>query len=138
MVRWGEKVPLTVGTVCQGLGQRQGSAAYLQGSGFPAQRAESPAVGARLLFAEGQGLLLQEGLEGVFGEASSGGGSELLHGGEIDVESGALVAEGPSGDNCAPLGGEITDVAEVLGRKFAACHRQSCLRVAENGETACP
>jgi len=92
------------------------------------------AVRTRLLLPEGIGLLFQEGGEGAFGESGRGGGCHLLQGGEIKVESGPLVAEGPAGDNFAPLGGQRADVLEVLGRNLRACHRQSCLRVTEIGK----
>jgi hypothetical protein len=77
--------------------------------------------------------LFQEGGEGAFGEPGGGRGRDLLQGGEIEVEARPVVAEGPSGDNLAPLGGQITDVLEVLGGEWSACHRRSCLQVTENG-----
>jgi hypothetical protein len=83
------------------------------------------------------GLLFQERGESALGESGSGSSGDLFQGGEVGVESGAGLAEGPAGNDFAPLGSQITDFLEVLGRKLRACHRRSCLGVAENGETAC-
>ena len=82
---------------------------------------------------EGVGLLFQEGGEGAFGKSGRGRRRDLLQGSEIGVEARSVVAESPSGDNSAPLGGQIADVLEVLGRDLSTCHRLSCLRVIENG-----
>ena len=96
------------------------------------------AVGAGLLRAESLGLLLQGSGERAFGEPGGGRGGELLQGGEIEVEPGAVVAEGPSGDNFAPAGGESTDILEVLRGEGLACHRPSCIEVAETGRVLLP
>ena len=82
--------------------------------------ARPAAVGARLLLAEGQGLLFQKGGKGALGQAGRSRGGELLEGGEVDGESGALFAEGAAGDDFAPLGGEVAEFLEVLGRELAA------------------
>jgi hypothetical protein len=110
------------------------AAVDVQGSGLPSDGAGSAAVGAGLLWAERLGLLLQDGRECAFGESGGGRSSELFQGGEIKVESRAVLTESAAADNLAPLGGQSTDILEVLGRKFVACHRQSCLRVVENGK----
>jgi hypothetical protein len=109
------------------------TAVDVQGPGLPSHGAGAPAVGAGLLRAEGLGLLLQGGGESAFGQAGGGGGGELLQGGEIEVEAGAGVPKGPASDNLAPLGGESTDILEVLGREGLACHRPSWLGVRETG-----
>jgi hypothetical protein len=72
--------------------------------------------------AEGLGLLFQQGGEGAFGEASGRGAGELLHGLEVGVQAGALVAEGAAGDNFAPVGGEVADFLEEFWREFATRH----------------
>ena len=108
------------------------AAVEVQWSGLLSDGAGAAAVGAGQLRTKGLGLLLQGGRERAFSEA--GGGSELFQGGEIEVEARAVDAESPSGDNFAPLGGQMTDILEVLGRNFAAGQRQSCLRVRENGK----
>ncbi len=64
------------------------------------------------MFAEGLRLLFQEGGEGAFGQASGRGTGELFHGCEVGVESRAVVAEGPSGNDFAPAGGQLTDCLE--------------------------
>jgi hypothetical protein len=88
-----------------------------QGPRLSSHGAGAAAVGAGLLRAEGLGLLLQGGGERAFGQPGGGRGGELLQGGEIEVEAGPGVAEGPPGDNLAPLGSEGTDILEVLGRE---------------------
>src|SRR5438045_4764410 len=85
----------------------QGPCPSLHGAG-------AAAVGAGLLRAEGLGLVLQGGGERAFGQSGGGRGGELLQGGEIEVEAGAGVTEGPAGDDFAPLGSESTDILEVL------------------------
>ncbi len=109
------------------------AAVDVQGPRLPSHGAGAAAVGAGLLRAEGLGLLLQGGGEGAFGQPGGGRGGERLQGGDIEVEAGAGVTEGPAGDNMAPLGGEGTDILEVVGGEGLACHRPSCLEVAETG-----
>jgi hypothetical protein len=58
-----------------------------------------------LLSAEGLGLLLHEGRQGALGNAGGGRLGDFFHGGQIDIESRSLLAEGASGDDFAPLGG---------------------------------
>jgi hypothetical protein len=77
------------------------------------------------VLAQRLGLLFEESLQGAFGEAGGGGLGDLLHGIEIDVEPGPAVAEGPAGNDFAPLGGEVAELLKVLGGKAAACHAAS-------------
>jgi hypothetical protein len=133
-VRWGKKVPAAVGAVAKRLLMLDLLAAVdVQGPCLSLHAAGSAAVGARLLRAEGLGLLLQSGGERAFGQPGGGSGGELLQGGEVEVEAGPGLAEGASGDNFAPLGGKGTDILEVLRGEGLACHRPSCLEVAETG-----
>jgi hypothetical protein len=75
-------------------------------------------------------LLFEAGLQGSFGEAFGGGLSDLLHGVQIDVEPGALVAKDAAGDDFAPLGGEGADFVQSLRRKLVLWHgASSCARV---------
>ena len=67
--------------------------------------AEGAAVRAGVLVAQGLSLLFQQGVQRAFGQACGGGPRDLLHGVEIDVEAGALVAEGAAGNDFAPAGG---------------------------------
>jgi hypothetical protein len=64
-------------------------------------------MGTGLLGSEGLGLLLQQGGQGALGEAGGGRLSDLFHGAEIDVQSRPLLAAGASGDDLAPLGGQV-------------------------------
>jgi hypothetical protein len=73
------------------------------------------AVGTGLLWGELVGLLLEEQLEGPFGQALCGRGGDLFHGSEVDVESGSVVAEGPFGDDFGPAGGKGAEFLEFLG-----------------------
>ncbi len=75
------------------------------------------------------GLLFQECLQSALSEAGGGGDGDLLHGGEIDVESRPVVPEGASRDNFAPPGGEAAEFLEFCGSKGAARHDASCLGV---------
>jgi hypothetical protein len=107
----------------------QSCAADVQGAFLTAEGTRPSAVGAGLLLAQGVGLLLEEGLQGALGESVGGGAGDLFHGIEIDIESGSVVAEGASGDDFAPLGGEAAECLEFLGGEGAACHDASCLGV---------
>jgi hypothetical protein len=82
-----------------------------------------------LLLPQGVGLLFEEGLQGALVEPGGGGLSDLLHGVEIDVESGAVVAEGAAGDDFAPLGRQITEFLELWGSELASRHDASHLGV---------
>jgi hypothetical protein len=111
----------------------QGEAGRVQGPWLPADGTESAAVGARLLLVEGLGLLLQEGGKGALGQARRRGAGHLLHSIEIDVQARALVAEGTTGDDFAPTGGEGLDLLEEFGREGPTGHGESCLVLAERG-----
>jgi hypothetical protein len=128
VVRRGEKVPAADGTVGYRFVVLDGLAGVdMQLVGLPPDGAEGAASRAGLLRAEGVGLLFQEGGEGAFGESSSGSGGNLLQGGEVAIEAWSRVAEGPSGNNFTPLGGQIADVPEVLGGDMLPCHKLSYL-----------
>jgi len=107
----------------------QGWPLHLERAFLAAEDTRPPAVGTGLLLAQGGGLSFEEGLQGSLSEAGGGGEGNLLHGGEIDVESGTVVAEGASGDDFAPLGGEATEFLDFVGRKATACHDASCVGV---------
>ncbi len=104
-------------------------ALHLERAFLTAQGTRSSAVGTGLLLAQGISLLFEEGLQGALGESRGGDAGDMLHGIEIDVESRAVVAEGASGDDFAPLGGEAAKFVEFLGGEGAACHDASCLGV---------
>jgi hypothetical protein len=101
----------------------------LEGAAPAAEGTGSPALGTGLLPTQGVGLLFEEGLQGALGESGGRGAGDLLHGSEIDVGPGAVVAAGAAGDDFAPLGGEVTKVLQFLGGKGAACHDASCVEV---------
>ena len=88
------------------------AAGPLQRAGFPEHGTGSATVRTGHLFAEGLGLLFQEGGQGALGEAGGGGVGELLHGLEIGVPSPAVVAGGASGNDFAPAGSAVTDFLE--------------------------
>jgi hypothetical protein len=129
MGRWGEKVPAAVGTVAHRFALLQLRAMELERAWLAAEGAKPPAIGTGQLLAQGLGLLFKEGLHSPFGEAGGGGLGDLLHGGEIDVESGSVVAEGASGDNLAPLGSEAAEFLDFVEGEGAVCHDASCVRV---------
>jgi hypothetical protein len=79
----------------------------------------------------GQRLVLpvHQGGEGALSQARRGCGDDIFHGLEIEFGSGVI---GAAGDDFAPLGGQLTDLAEVLGGDFGACHQPSCLALAKS------
>jgi hypothetical protein len=68
-----------------------------------------------MLWSEDLGLLLQEGREGALEQSGRGRSGDGFHHGQIDIGTWAEVAEGPSGNDFSPLGGEVTDLLESLG-----------------------
>lgn len=60
-------------------------------------------------------LLAEHQLEGSFGQSVGGGGRDLLHGSEIDIQTGSRVAEGAFGHDFPPLGCELSKLIEFLG-----------------------
>jgi hypothetical protein len=94
-----------------------GAVAHYQGPRLAAGRAEPAAAGTGLLFAQAAGVLPREAWQGSLGQALGGGRGDRSHGGEVDVQAGALVTEGPAGNDCAPLGGPVADLLEVFGGK---------------------
>ncbi len=101
---------------------RDGPAGQVQGPGFALQGTGAAAVRAGGLFAQGLGVLFQQGRQGTLGEAGGGGARKLFHGLEIGIEAGTAVAAGPAGHDFAPAGGQVTDFLEEFGGKFTACH----------------
>jgi hypothetical protein len=91
------------------------------------QRAEAATVGAGLLRGQGVGLLAEQNREGTFADTSGRGAGDVLHGLEIDLGAGSGIAEGASGDDFAPLGGEVTDFLKVFRGELARRHGWSCL-----------
>jgi hypothetical protein len=129
MGRWGEKVPAAVGTVAERLSLPQLCALDLERALLAAEGTRPPAFGTGLVLAQRLGLLFEERLQGALGQAGGGGLGNLLHGREIDVESGSVVPEGASGDDFAPLRGEVAEFLKFLGGEGAACHAASCVGV---------
>jgi hypothetical protein len=78
---------------------------------------------------QGVGLLFEEGVQGALRQPGGGGEGDLLRGGEIDIEPGPAVVACASGDDFAPLDGELADLVDVLGSEVTACHDASCLGV---------
>ena len=111
-----------------------GAAGPVQGAWLAGHGTESAALGAGKLLAERLGLLFQECGQGSFGQSVGGGLGKLFHGVEIGVESGSVVAEGASGDDFAPVLGEVTDFLEEFGGEFAACHGVYHLVLAAKGK----
>jgi len=107
----------------------QPCALYVKRALLTAGDTRSSAAGAGLLLTQGVGLLFEEGLQGALGQSGGSGVGDLLHGIEIDVEPGPVVAEGASGDDFAPLSGQLTEFLKFLGCKRAACHDASCVEV---------
>jgi hypothetical protein len=127
-VRRGEKVPATVGTVADGLVQRQvESACHGEGAWFVGDRTGSLAVGTGRLVREGLAILLQEDGESALGETCGSGGGDVLEVGEVELGVGRVASV--AGDNFSPLGGQFTDLLELFLRDFALHHGLSRLRL---------
>ena len=106
---------------------------HVQGPLVAADGTGPSAVGTRLLLAQGGGLAFEQRLQSAFGETGGRRLGDLLHGVEINLKSGAIVAEGAAGDDFAPLGGELAEFVEVVRRQVAPCHAPSSLELASSG-----
>jgi hypothetical protein len=114
------------------------AAADVQVARLTADGAGASAVGAGLLVAEALGVLLQEAGAGALDQPLSGGAGQLLHGGQIDLEVGAVVAKGLTGNDFTPAGSQFADFVEILGCEVGARHWLSCLVLGETGWGALP
>jgi hypothetical protein len=102
-----------------------------QGPVRAADGARGAALGARLLFAQLLGLLFEGGAEGAFGQTGSGDAGQLFHDLKVDVQTRAVIAESPAGDDFAPTSGQSADFLKEFGGKVTAWHGQSCLVLGE-------
>ena len=75
-------------------------------------------------------MLSEQDGEGAFGKSSSGSAGDVLHGLEINLGAGALFPEGASSNDFAPLGGEVTEVLEILRGNLDRSHELSFLGLA--------
>jgi hypothetical protein len=87
-----------------------------QGPRVVPHRARLAAARAGLLGGQGPGLLLQQAGQGALRHAAGGGRGDLLKGQQVHVQARARVPEGPPRHEFAPLGGQVTDILEFLGR----------------------
>jgi hypothetical protein len=106
--------------------------ADLHGPVLVADGAELATGGARLGLTEALGLQDRGLLQGAGGQSAGGGDGDLFHGGEIDVEPGAVVAEGVPDDDFTPLVGQVMDFLEVLRGEFRRRHGLNLLAVRAN------
>jgi hypothetical protein len=67
-----------------------------------------------LFLRESLGLLFEEELKGSFRDPLGGGGGDLLHGSEIDIQIGPVFAEGSFGNNFPPLCRQCPELVEIL------------------------
>jgi hypothetical protein len=118
--------------VTDGVAVAEVAAADLHGALLVAEGAEQAAVGAGLSIAQPLGLLGGGLLQGAGGQAAGGGDGDLLHDIEVDVQAGAVVAEGVANDDLAPVVGQVVDFLEVLGGEFAGRHGLNFLAVRAN------
>lgn len=75
-------------------------------------------VWAGLFGTERLGLLFQQGAESALRQPCRGGRGDLLHGLEVEVQSGTRLPASTTGHDFAPLGSQFTDFLELLGRDF--------------------
>ena len=94
------------------------TAGHGQGARLAADGAKRATARARLLRAQGAGLLLEQDCQCALGESGSGRAGQLLQGVEVHVQTGTLGAESAAGDDFAPAGGQVTDFTEELRRKL--------------------
>jgi hypothetical protein len=81
-------------------------------------------------------LQFEESSKGPIGQPAGSGASDLFEGEEVDVQPWATVAEGAARDNFAPLGGEVTDIVELLGGQSGGGHVKSLLGFAPSDDEA--
>jgi hypothetical protein len=86
-----------------------------------------------MLGGKGLGLLLQEGGKSAFGHAAACGVGDRLEGEQINVQTGAGIAEGATCNNFAPLGGQFANLLEFLGCELVCGHEQTLLGLTLKG-----
>lgn len=107
-------------------------AANDQGPGFRTRGSGSSAGRTGVGIGELLGLPVEEFFDSAPGQGLGGLGSDILHGGEIDIEARAIGPEGPLGNHFAELLGEGADGCQVFGGQLASCHVQTFTGVREN------
>jgi hypothetical protein len=88
--------------------------ATVQGAWLERDRAGLLTVGARLLGGQALSLLLKQGIQGALGQAARRGTGEFFQGSEAHCKSRARIAEGAPRNDFAPLGGDFTDLSELI------------------------
>lgn len=86
------------------------------------ERTHPSALGTGLLLAQLTGLLVGGHLQGAGQQTLHGRHRDILHLGEIDIETGPLFAPVLAHDNFSPAFGQFADVFEILRRQFTSRH----------------
>lgn len=107
----------------------ESSPAHGEGAGLASGDTGPSAIGARQLGAEGVGWSFEKDFEGSRVKAGGGGLRDLFHGIEIEVESRAIIAAGPSGDDFSPLGSQFVEFLKLRRGKGTSRHDGSGLGV---------
>src|SRR6188472_3435671 len=137
-VRRGEKVPPTDGTVGDPFGLLHRGPLCGERTGVGLDRTEPVTAGTGGLVGHLLSLLLEHLLKRPFGQSVRRGGGDLLHRLEVHVQSRPVVAEGPLGDDFAPLGRQDTQSVEFLGCEAWGRHDLSLSEVPTRATDAFP
>ena len=89
------------------------------------ERTHSPAIRTSLLRAELAGLLLSGDLQGASQQGPHSGHGDVFHLGQVDIESGALLAPILPHDDFSPAFGQFLDALEIVWIEFARRHADS-------------
>jgi hypothetical protein len=89
---------------------------------------------AELFLAEPLALLNRCRFQCPFRQTTRRRARDLLHLGEVHVESRPLFPEGMLDDNFSPLFGESLHRQQFFGRQLPCCHRLATLRLEKQGE----
>jgi len=83
-------------------------------------------------------LLFQQCRQSSLRQTTGGSRRNLFQGAEIQFEPWTLFAEGATGDNFAPLGGEVVNLVELLVSPSSSSHVQSFLGFMPSERRALP
>jgi hypothetical protein len=90
-----------------------------------------------LLGAKALGLLPRGLFQRTGGQTGSSGSGDLLHGIQIDIKVGAVIAERAANDDFSPLFREGVDLGQVLIAELVGRHSASTIQLAQIAGEPC-
>ena len=108
--------------MARGFGVFERAAAGGDRTEFVLHKTSFAAIGTGLMSAEPIRLQLGRGLERTSSQPAHGGDGDLLHCGEVDVETWTIVSICLTRDDLSPLATQLVDSLEIFRREFVLGH----------------